>query len=187
MRPVFLVFLDQNVLGIPLATIHRQIGGPWWALQWATWGYSVGFLVAIPAAVGLGRRLRRRPLVLASQAVFLVASLLCAGAQSAGELAVFRALQGAGGGFAATLATLAIGYTAPERRDRAVFLLGVLLFLALVAAPLLAGWATQDASWRVLFVVNVPLMAAAMLGAARYLPESPRAPDGAPTGLKNAK
>jgi EmrB/QacA subfamily drug resistance transporter len=104
---------------------------------------------------------------------FAAASLLCALAPSLPLLVAARALQGVGGALL-TPGSLAIiqASFAPGDRGAAIGAWSGLGGIATAIGPLVGGWLVQTASWRLIFLLNVPVAAAVVLVAARHIPES---------------
>jgi MFS family permease len=95
---------------------------------------------------------------------------LCGAAWSSGSLIFFRVLQGIGGGMimpaGMTILTQAAG---PQRVGRMMGIIGIPMLMAPIVGPILGGWLVDDFSWRWIFYVNVPIGAAALFMAQRFL------------------
>jgi len=100
----------------------------------------------------------RKPFVLGATALFLVGSMLSGLSQNMTQLIIFRAIQGLGGGAIFANAFAIVGdLFPPAERGRWQGLFGATFGLASVVGPLLGGWITDNASWRWIFYVNVPI------------------------------
>ncbi|MDQ8043978.1 MAG: MFS transporter, partial [Solirubrobacteraceae bacterium] len=112
-----------------------------------------------------------RTIFLVTLGLFLAGSVLCGLATSMGELIVFRAVQGLGGGGLMSVTMIAIGHLvieSGEKRGASAFA-GLLVGMGLVVGPLLGGLLVDHASWRWVFFVNLPLGGLAWLLVARNL------------------
>src|SRR5207249_2316706 len=106
----------------------------------------------------LGDIYGRRPLFLAAISIFLIGSALCGTAQGMTQLVVFRALQGLGAGGLFPLALATIGNIVPPRdRGRYQGLIGAVFAAASIIGPAVGGFIVDNASWRWVFYVNLPV------------------------------
>src|SRR5262249_43927659 len=121
----------------------------------------------------LGDRYGRRRVFMIGVIWFAVASLLCGVAPSAGTLIAARALQGVGAALL-TPGSLAILQAAfrPAARGRAIGAWSGLGGVASAMGPFLGGWLVEAASWRLIFVINLPVAAVVILISRRHVPES---------------
>jgi EmrB/QacA subfamily drug resistance transporter len=170
----FMVVLDATIVNVALPSIQNGLHFSQSSLQWVINGYTLlfgGFLLLGGRAADLFGRKR---LFLIGIAVFSAASLLNGLASSAGILVAGRALQGLGAALVSPAALSIITTTFAEGTER-TRALGVWSAISAGggAFGLLAGGAlTQALSWPWIFFVNVPIGVAALVFAARYLPES---------------
>ena len=170
--------LDMNVVATALPSIVGDIGGISY-LAWVTTAYVLAAGVTTPLYGKLGDLYGQKRLFLFAIAAFLAGSALCGAAQSMGQLVAFRALQGVGGG-GLVVSAIAIyaGLFGPEDRARYGGLFGALFVVSSVAGPLLGGVLTDSLGWRWVFLVNLPLGAAAFAVAAVALRPRDQAPEG---------
>ena len=107
--------------------------------------------------------------------LFTPGSALCGLATSTNELIVFRVLQGIGGGMILPIGQLMMAEAAgPKRMGRVMSIVAVPAMLAPILGPTIGGLILDNASWRWIFYVNVPIGAIAVVAALRYLPGSSR-------------
>ncbi len=142
--------------------------------------YLVTLAVLIPLSGWLAERWGARPVFLAAIAIFAVSSLLCALSASFAELVVFRITQGIGGAMMVPVGRLVV--LARTSKADMLKVIGLLVWPGLIApvlAPLAGGLITTYASWRWLFLINVPLGGLALVIAWRLI-ESPRRPAASP-------
>ena len=165
--------LDATVVNVALPSIGRAFQAGIDALQLVVTGYSVTLAALILLSGALGDRLGRRRVFVVGVVWFTVASLLCALAPTVEVLIGARLLQGIGGALL-TPGSLAIidSVFAPEDRGRAIGAWSALGGVAAAVGPLVGGYLVQSASWRAIFVLNLPLGAAVAWLALRYVPES---------------
>lgn len=168
-----LAFVDATVVNIALPHIGRSFGADAAGLQWTVNGYSLTLTALILLGGSLGDRLGRRRVFVVGVAWFAAASLLCGLAPSTGTLIAARALQGAGGALLTpgSLAILEASFQ-PQDRARAIGAWSGLGGIAGALGPFLGGWLVQVASWRLVFLINVPLAALVVAVALRHVPES---------------
>jgi len=161
---MFLVLLDVTVVNVALPRISEALHTGIAGLQWVVDGYAVPFAALLLAAGGLADRWGPGRLFVIGLAGFGGASLVCGLAPGTGVLVAGRALQGAGA--AALLpASMAVVLRAfPDRAEqaRALGVWAGVSSLALPAGPLVGGLLTQGAGWRWVFLVNVPVVVAAL-------------------------
>lgn len=165
--------IDATAVGIAIPTIGRQMHASLGTLQWVVAGYTLTLGAFLLPAGALGDRLGRRSVFVVGVAWFGITSALCSLAPSAFVLIVTRVLQGVGGALL-TPGSLAIIEASFDPGDRAsaVGAWSGLGGVATAAGPLLGGYLISAASWRWLFLVNVPIGAAVLFLAVRHIPES---------------
>jgi len=142
-------------------------------LQWVIEGYALFLAALILVGGSLGDVYGRRRIFVTGIAIFAVASVACAAAQTIVALAAARCVQGIGGALA-TPGSLALISANFSDRDRGRAIGTWSGFGAITAAigPLLGGWLAQNASWRDVFLINVPLALFVVVAALMRVPES---------------
>ncbi len=160
---VFLAALDQTVIATAMRTIADDLQGQT-EQAWATTGYLIASVLAMPFYGKLSDVHGRKPMYLISIVVFIAGSVLCGTAGSMGELALFRALQGLGGGGLMSLPTAVVADLAPVReRGRYFAFLQMAWVVASIVGPLAGGFFAEAGEvfgvdgWRWVFLLNVPL------------------------------
>ncbi|MFK3735798.1 MFS transporter [Streptomyces sp. NPDC088090] len=174
---MFVVGLDTTVVNVGLPAIGRGLGVDTRGLEWVVDAYTLVLAALLISSGALADRFGRRRVFQCGLAVFGAASLLCALAPSAGVLVAARALQGAGASMLSPVA-LAIVVNAmpdPKERARAIGVWASVFGLSMAAGPVTGGMLLAGLDWRALFWVNVPVVVAALLLSAVFVPES-RAP-----------
>jgi EmrB/QacA subfamily drug resistance transporter len=169
--------LDSTVVNIAAPSIRAHLGGAYSTIQWVAAGYTLAFAVMLITGGRLGDIFGRRRLFIIGALGFTIASAACAFAASPGALITSRVIQGA---FGAVLIPQGLGVIRaifPQKEMTAAFgLFGPVIGLSAVCGPIMAG-ALIDANlwgtgWRMIFLINVPLGLLAVVGAARFMPES---------------
>ncbi len=169
MLGMLLAALDQTIVSTALPTIVGDLGGLE-HLSWVVTSYLLASTASTPLYGKLGDMYGRKPVFLAAIVIFLAGSMLAGLSQSMAELIGFRALQGAGAGGLMVGAQAIIGDIVPPReRGRYMGLIGSVFAVASVAGPLLGGAIVEQASWRWVFYVNMPVGAVALVVVALYL------------------
>src|SRR3954469_17152438 len=174
---LIMAVLDSTIVNVALDTLSRDLGAPLSTIQWVSTGYLLSLAAVIPLSGWITERFGSKRTWIASIAVFAVCSALCATATSAGELIVFRLLQGLGGGMLVPVGfTLVAQSAGPRRIGRALALIGVPILLAPIFGPIIGGLIVTSAPWQWIFVVNLPIAVLAIAVAARLLrPDAGRA------------
>jgi EmrB/QacA subfamily drug resistance transporter len=174
MLATLLAALDQTIVATALPQIASDLSG-FEQLSWVVTAYLLASTITIPIYGKLSDLFGRRRLFVVAIALFLAGSVLCAAASTLGQLVAFRAIQGLGAGGLLPLSQAAIGELLPPReRGRYQGFVGSMWATAAVAGPLLGGVLTDHASWRWMFLVNVPLASAALLAVMRTMPAGAR-------------
>jgi EmrB/QacA subfamily drug resistance transporter len=162
MVPMFLAAVDQTMLATATPVISRELGGLR-DTSWLAVAYLLASVIMVPLYGRLGDRFGRRKVLSAAIIVFALGSLACAMAPTLGLLVAARALQGIGGGGLMTLSQALIGeVVAPRLRARNQSYFAIIFTLASVGGPVIGGLVVHHASWRWLFIVNLPLCALAV-------------------------
>jgi EmrB/QacA subfamily drug resistance transporter len=159
---MLLASLDQTIVATALPTIVHDLGGID-QLSWVVTAYLLAATVSMPLWGRVSDLYGRKRLFQAAIVVFLVGSALSGASETLGELIAFRALQGLGAGGLMTLAMAIVAdIIAPRERGRYQGYIQMVFVLASVAGPLLGGLFTDQASWRWVFYVNLPIGAVAL-------------------------
>ncbi|MEV7184701.1 DHA2 family efflux MFS transporter permease subunit [Kitasatospora sp. NPDC093102] len=156
--------LDSTIVNPALFSIAEDFGRPVEAANAVETAFLVGLALGLPVAGWLGDRYGVKRVFLGSLAVFTLASALCAAAPGLGALSVARAVQGVAGGLLTPVGmTLLFRAFAPHERAGLGRILIVPTALMPALGPPLGGYLTEHLSWHWLFLVNVPVGAAAVL------------------------
>jgi len=168
-----IAFLDGTVVNAALPAIADDLDAGLSALQWTLTGYllTLGSLIVVGGS--LGDLYGRRRVFVAGLAAFAVASLGCAMAQTSAMLIAARCAQGAAAAalVPGSLALISASFRV-EDRGRAIGAWSGLAGISTAIGPFLGGWLIDSVSWRLVFVINLPLAAIAIVVTLRHVPES---------------
>ncbi|WP_147915816.1 MFS transporter [Ruania zhangjianzhongii] len=166
-------FLDATVVNIALPAIDQQLSAGVAGLTWTVNAYNLTLAAFVLIGGSLGDRYGRRRVFMVGVAWFGLTSLACALATNIGMLVTFRALQGIGAALLTpvALAILQAAFRA-EDRARAIGAWSGLAGITGAVGPLLGGWLIELASWRWIFLINVPVVLVVLVIAHRHVPES---------------
>ncbi len=170
---LFMILLDGTVVNIAIPQIMRAFDAALADVEWVMNVYVLAFAVSLVTLGRLGDLYGRRLLFAAGMVLFTVASLACGLAPGVGWLIAFRLVQGLGGAamMPATLSIIAAVFPA-GRRGAAMGVWGGVSGLATAIGPSLGGLIVDSASWRWIFLVNIPIGVAGVLLTLRVVPES---------------
>jgi EmrB/QacA subfamily drug resistance transporter len=173
MVALLLAALDQTIVATALPKVVSDLGGIA-QYSWVFTAYMLGSTVTVPLYGKLGDVHGRKPLFIVAIVIFLVGSALCGAAQNMSELVVFRAVQGVGAGglFPLTLAMVAM-IVPPRDRGRYQGLIGSVFAAASIIGPLIGGFIVDNASWRWIFYVNLPVGGVALAVILVTMPRRP--------------
>ncbi|MEV5506218.1 DHA2 family efflux MFS transporter permease subunit [Streptomyces orinoci] len=169
----FVALLDTTVIGVAVHALGQRFGAGPADVQWATTGYLLALAAVIPATGWAAQRFGATRAWTGSLAVLLAGSVLCGLAWSLGSLVAFRVVQGLGAGGLFPLSRLIVVEVAGrERMGRMMALMAVPAVLAPVVGPVVGGVLVQELSWRWVFLLNVPVLLAAIVLTLRFIPAS---------------
>ncbi|HVN60864.1 MAG TPA: MFS transporter [Gaiellaceae bacterium] len=160
---IFMLLLDVTVVNVALPDIQKDLHASFSQLQWVIDAYALSLAALTLTAGSLADLLGRKRIFALGVVIFTGGSLLCGVAPTANFLIVARGLQGVGGAtmFAVSLALLAHEFHGAER-GTAFGIWGATTGGAVAIGPLVGGLITEWIGWRWIFLVNVPIGAAAL-------------------------
>jgi EmrB/QacA subfamily drug resistance transporter len=169
--------IDATVVGIALPAIGRDFGSSLATLQWVVTAYTLTLAGLLLFAGALGDKYGRKRFFVIGVIWFAAASLLCGVAPDAPFLIAARAVQGIGAALLTpgSLAIIEASFR-PDDRGKAIGAWSGFSGVGTAVGPFLGGWLIQAVSWRLIFVINLPVAALVVAVTLRHVPES-RDPD----------
>jgi DHA2 family multidrug resistance protein-like MFS transporter len=165
--------IDGTVLSLALPTLATDLHAATAELQWFVDAYLLVLGAMMLPAGFLGDRYGRKRLLLAALALFGLASLACAYASSAGQLIAARALLGLAAAFVLPLSLSVLPVLFREKeRQRALAIVASSAIASYPIGPVLGGWLLTHFWWGAVFLINVPVIAVALLAVTFFMPES---------------
>ncbi len=169
---LFLLMLDSTVVSLALPAIRRDVGATAEQLQWMMNSYLLTISVLVVTAGRLGDMFGRRRLFLIGMFGFGIGSVVSGLAGDPDVLILGRVLQGAGAAPVLALSLALVCNVFPEAEvPKALGIWAAVSSSALAVGPLVGG-ALVEIDWRVIFLINLPVVALGMLIVARAAPES---------------
>ena len=167
--------LDTTIVNVALETLGRDLHSSLAEIQWVITGYMLSLAAVIPITGWAARRFGPKRVYLLSLVLFTLGSALCGLAGSTNQLILFRVIQGIGGGMILPIGQLMMAQAAgPSRMGRVMSVVAIPAMLAPIFGPTLGGLIVDNASWRWIFYVNLPIGIAAIAAAIRTLPAGER-------------
>ena len=181
--------LNSTMLAVALPDIASGVGGGLAASSWLVMSYVVAMAALGPFAGRLGDRLGRRRVLLWGLFAFAAASAAAGLAPSLELLIAARLGQAIAGSLVFPNAMALLRDALPEGRRAAGFgLLGSAIGAAAAVGPALGGVLVGALGWRAIFLVNVPVVAAAVVLSLRSLPAAaPASAAGAPAATRGSR
>lgn len=182
-----LAFVDGSVVNVGLPAIGRSLHADAANLQWVINAYLLPLSALLLLGGGTGDRFGRRNVLILGVSLFAIGSVFCAAAANLPLLLGARALQGLGAALLLpnSLAILGSAFTG-EARGRAVGTWSAVSAMSAAIGPVLGGWLIDTFGWRQIFLINIPLAAAAIGLAVVSVHEPPRARGQAPLDVWGA-
>ncbi|WP_249124187.1 MFS transporter [Saccharopolyspora erythraea] len=171
---LLLTGLDLTVLHVAAPSLARDLSPSAPALLWIVDVYSLAVAALLVTCGTLADRVGRRRVVIAGFAVFGLASLAAAFADSTPQLIAARAVLGAGTALimAATVAIIRNVFDDPRERTIAIGLWTAAHSVGTTLGPLVGGVLVENFHWGSVFLVNVPIVAVVLVVGVRVIPES---------------
>ena len=166
----FLAQLDATVANVSLSTLAVALRSSLAVIQWVTSGYLLALALMLPLSGWMVDRIGAKALYLWCVFAFTLSSALCGLAWSADSLIGFRILQGMSAGPLAPMAQMMMARAAGKHMASVFGFAAMPILLAPLLGPVIAGALLQYASWRWLFLINLPVGVLALVLAALLLP-----------------
>ncbi|MBN1563732.1 MAG: MFS transporter [Anaerolineae bacterium] len=171
---LLVISLDNTILNVALPSISTDLGASQSDLQWIVDSYILVFAALLLTMGSVGDRIGRKRVLQFGVIWFGVFSLMAALSKSTETLIVARALLGFGGAMImpATLSLVTATFDDVKERAQAIALWAAIFGLGIGVGPLLGGWLLEHYEWNSVFFVNLPVVAAALIGGHFFLEES---------------
>ena len=171
---LLIVGIDGTIVNVALPTFVRELDASASDLQWIVDAYTIVFASLLLMAGNTGDRRGRKKALIFGLIVFGVGSAIASQVSSAEALIGMRAVQGFGAAFLmpATLSILTNVFHDPTERRRAIALWAGVAGLGVAIGPLTGGWLLKHFWWGSVFLVNVPVIAVALVATVIIVPES---------------
>jgi len=154
----FMEILDTTIVNVALPHIAGSLSVSSDDATWTLTSYLVANGIVLTISGWLGNVIGRKRYFLICIAMFTVCSLLCGLAESLPQLIVFRLLQGFfGGGLQPSQQAIVLDSFEPAKRGAAFGITAIATVVAPVIGPVLGGYITDNASWRWIFFLNIPV------------------------------
>ncbi len=164
--------LDSTIVNVALPHIESAFGATNDQITWVLTSYIVSAVVVMPLTGLLARRIGRKRLILTAIGGFTLFSALCGLSQNLEMMVAFRLGQGMFGAFLIPLSQSILFDSFPkEKRGQAMAMFGLGVVVAPVLGPTLGAFLTDTFSWRMVFYVNIPIAALALIMMTGELPE----------------
>jgi EmrB/QacA subfamily drug resistance transporter len=184
---LLIIVIDTTIVNVALPTFARDLHASTSGLQWIVDAYTLTFAALLLLAGAIADKYGRHLALAGGLAVFAAGSLAAALTHTTGQLIAARAVMGVGGAFImpATLSIITGVFTDHAERTKAIGLWSAVSGLGVAIGPLAGGWLLAHFSWDSIFLVNLPIVAVALI-AGRWLVPASRAPRSARLDLTGA-
>ncbi len=168
-----MVFIDTNVVNVAIPRIQLDLSASATSVQWVVESYALFLGALILLGGSLGDMFGRRRIFGLGVILFALSSAWCGFAADIGQLIGARAVQGIGGALLTpgSLSIIRASFS-DEQRGRSIGLWSAFSAITSALGPVIGGWLVQNASWRWVFFINIPLALAVLFILFLHVPES---------------
>jgi MFS transporter, DHA2 family, multidrug resistance protein len=171
MLGLIMAIIDSTIVNVAINTIGGNLGATVDEVAWVATGYILANVVVMPLNGWLTAFFGRKTFYATSLALFTIASFFCGTARSIWVLVFYRIIQGIGGGALQPTAQSILFETFPaERRGAAMAIFGMGAMVGPAIGPTLGGWIIDNATWPLIFYINVPIGIVAFLMTLAFIP-----------------
>lgn len=164
--------MDNTIVAAAMGTIVSDLGGLE-KIVWVTSAYMVMVMAGTPIFGKLSDMYGRKRFFIFGLIVFLAGSALCGTSTTITQLAIYRAIQGIGGGALMPIAfTIVFDIYPPEKRGKLTGLFGAVFGISSVLGPLLGAYITDYVGWQWVFYINLPIGVVAFILITLFYKES---------------
>jgi EmrB/QacA subfamily drug resistance transporter len=170
MAGAFISILSQTLINVAIPHMMIDLNVSTTTIQWLITGYMLVNGVLIPITAYLIAKFGTRSLFLFAMTAFTIGSVVCAVSPNFTIMLIGRIIQASGAGIIMPLiTTVFLVLFPPEKRGAAMGMMGIVIIFAPAVGPTFAGWVVQNYSWRILFIVMIPLGIIDILLALKWL------------------
>lgn len=171
---LLVVVVDSSIVNVALPTLVKRLHASTTSLQWVTDAYTLAVAGLLLTLGSLGDRIGRHRTLAAGLIVFGAGSVLAGLSSSASELIAFRVVMGVGAAaiMPATLSILTNVFIVPDERAKAIAMWSAVAGLGVAIGPTLGGFLLEHFGWGSIFMVNLPIVAVALVGGRIAVPPS---------------
>jgi len=171
---LLVIVVDTTIVNVALPTFARDLHASSSGLQWIVDAYTLTFAALLLLAGAIADRYGRHRALAFGLGLFALGSLAAAFTQTTSELIAARAVMGVGGAFImpATLSIITAVFTDHAERTRAIGLWSAVSGLGVAIGPVAGGWLLTHFSWDSIFLVNLPIVAVALVAGHWLIPAS---------------
>ncbi|MGG1679591.1 DHA2 family efflux MFS transporter permease subunit [Neobacillus sp. NRS-1170] len=158
MLGAFVAILNQTLLNVAIPHIMNDLGISANTVQWLSTGYMLVNGIAIPITAFLIEKFGTRKLFISAIFLFTLGSVVCSVSANFSMLMIGRVIQACGAGIIMPLLmTVFFALFPPEKRGKAMGIMGIVMIFAPAIGPTLSGWLIGHFSWRLLFDIVIPI------------------------------
>ncbi|MEO8611156.1 MAG: MFS transporter [Chloroflexota bacterium] len=170
---LLVVSLDNTILNIALPSLSRDLNASISDLQWIVDAYTLVFAALLLTMGSISDRIGRKKALQIGLVMFAIGSLSAVFSTSTAALILTRGFLGIAGAFImpSTLSIINVSFPTKERAQ-AIAIWSAIFGLGIAIGPLLGGALLKIYSWHILFLINLPVIAIALIGGQRFLAES---------------
>ena len=168
-----MAFIDSSVVNVALPRLQTDLNASASSVQWVVEAYALFLGALILIGGSLGDQFGRKRIFMLGVIVFALSSVWCGFAQDITQLIIARSVQGIGGALLTpgSLAIIRSAFSEAER-GKAIGTWSGFSSITSALGPVLGGWIVQNASWRWIFFINIPLAVIVLIVSFLHLPES---------------
>ncbi|MHB1551849.1 MAG: DHA2 family efflux MFS transporter permease subunit [Vulcanimicrobiaceae bacterium] len=171
MLGTIMAIIDSTIVNVALDNIAGNLGASIDEVSWVATGYILASVITMPLNGWLTAYFGRKRFYAGCLTIFTVASFMCGTAHSIWQLTFYRIIQGFGGGaLQPTAQAILFEIYAPEKRGNAMAIFGLGAMVGPAIGPTLGGYLVDNASWPLIFFINIPIGIAAILMTLAFIP-----------------